>query len=316
MKRLIGFLFSLTFAASAAWADYPDKPINLIVPLPAGGPTDAVARSVADALSRSLGKPIVVENKPGADGAIGAKAAITAPADGYTLLFGIGSLVAVPYLQNPPPYDARKDLNPVSTIGRFPFVLSVHPSVPAATISEFIAYAKSNPSGLFYASSTAAEALAAAELMKATGIAMTRVPYKGSAQAMPDLLSGRVHVMVGPISAVLPASREGKIRLLAVFSSSRASAAPDVPTLSEAGITGIAVPTWQAVFAPPDVPKPVIDRLNAEIATALKADDLRRRLDGLMLQIEPSTPEELRERVARESRTWEKFIRDHNLGPQ
>ena len=145
---------------------------------------------------------------------------------------------------------------------------------------------------------------------------MTRVPYKGSAQAMPDLLSGRVHVMVGPISAVLPASREGKIRLLAVFSSSRASAAPDVPTLSEAGITGIAVPTWQAVFAPPDVPKPVIDRLNAEIATALKADDLRRRLDGLMLQIEPSTPEELRERVARESRTWEKFIRDHNLGPQ
>jgi tripartite-type tricarboxylate transporter receptor subunit TctC len=129
MKRLFGFLFSLTFAASAAWADYPDKPISLIVPLPAGGPTDAVARSVADALSKSLGKPIVVENKPGADGAIGAKAAMAAPADGYTLLFGIGSLVAIPYLQNPPPYDAQKDLNPVSAIGRFPFVLSVHPSV-------------------------------------------------------------------------------------------------------------------------------------------------------------------------------------------
>lgn len=251
MKRLFGFLFSLTFAASAAWADYPDKPISLIVPLPAGGPTDAVARSVADALSKSLGKPIVVENKPGADGAIGAKAAMAAPADGYTLLFGIGSLVAIPYLQNPPPYDAQKDLNPVSAIGRFPFVLSVHPSVPAATLSEFIAYAKSKPGGLFYASSTASEALAAAEFMKATGVVMTRVPYKGAGQAMPDLLSGRVHVMFGPISAVLPASKEGKLRLLAMFSSSRTPAAPDVPTLSEAGVAGIAVPTWQAVFAPP-----------------------------------------------------------------
>jgi tripartite-type tricarboxylate transporter receptor subunit TctC len=316
MKRLFGFLFSLTFAASAAWADYPDKPISLIVPLPAGGPTDAVARSVADALSKSLGKPIVVENKPGADGAIGAKAAMAAPADGYTLLFGIGSLVAIPYLQNPPPYDAQKDLNPVSAIGRFPFVLSVHPSVPAATLSEFIAYAKSKPGGLFYASSTASEALAAAEFMKATGVVMTRVPYKGAGQAMPDLLSGRVHVMFGPISAVLLASKEGKLRLLAMFSSSRTPAAPDVPTLSEAGVAGIAVPTWQAVFAPPGVPKPVIDRLNAEIAAALGTDGLRTRLDGLMLQIEPSTPEELRERIAQESRTWEQFIRDHKLGPQ
>ena len=316
MKRLFGFLFSLTFAASAAWADYPDKPISLIVPLPAGGPTDAVARSVADALSKSLGKPIVVENKPGADGAIGAKAAMAAPADGYTLLFGIGSLVAIPYLQNPPPYDAQKDLNPVSAIGRFPFVLSVHPSVPAATLSEFIAYAKSKPGGLFYASNTASEALAAAEFMKATGVVMTRVPYKGAGQAMPDLLSGRVHVMFGPISAVLPAAKEGKLRLLASFSSRRIPAAPDVPTLSEAGVTGIAVPTWQAVFAPSGVPKPIIDRLNAEIAAALGTDGLRTRLDGLMLQIEPSTPEELRERIAQESRTWEQFIRDHKLGPQ
>lgn len=316
MKRLIGFLFSLTFASSAAWADYPDKPINLIVPLPAGGPTDAVARSVAEVLSKSLGKPIVVENKPGADGAIGAKAVMAAPADGYTLLFGIGSLVALPYLQNPPPYDARKDLNPVSTVGRFPFVLSVHPSVPATTISEFVAYAKKKPGELFYASSTASEALAAAEFMKATGIQMTRVPYKGAGQAMPDLLSGRVHVMFGPVSAVLPASREGKLRLLALFSSSRLPAVPDVPPLSEAGITGIAVPTWQAVFAPPGVPKPVVDRLRAEIAAALRTDGLRTRLDGLMLQIEPSTPEELHERIARESRTWEQFVRDHNLGPQ
>lgn len=315
MKRLIGILLCLAFSP-VAWADYPDKPVSLIVPLPAGGPTDTAARHLADVLSRSLGKPFVVENKPGADGAIGAKAAMAASPDGYTLLFGIGSLVALPHLQNPAPYNAEADLNPVSMIGRFPFVLSVHPSVPATTIAEFIAYAKSNPGNLFYASSTASEALAAVEFMKATGIRMTRVPYKGAGQAMPDLLGGRVHLMFAPMSAVLPASKNGKLRLLATFSSDRIPAAPEVPTLSEAGVMTVAVPTWQAIFAPPATPKVVVDRLNTAIVAALKTDELRQKLDGIMLQIEPSTPNELRERIKRENQVWEQFVREHNLGSQ
>jgi tripartite-type tricarboxylate transporter receptor subunit TctC len=316
MKWLISFLFSLAFTASAAWADYPDKPVRLIVPLPAGGPTDAVARSLADTLSRALGTPFVVENRPGADGAIGARTVIGAPADGYTLLFGIGSLVALPYMQNPAPYDTEKELNPVAMVGRFPFALAVNPSVPATTIREFVAVAKTRPGELFYASSTASEALAAVEFMNAAGIRMIRVPYKGAAQAMPDLLSGRVHAMFSPISAVLPASKDGKLRLLATFSSARVPAAPDVPTLSEAGITGVEVPTWQAVFAPPGVPDSIVDRLNSAISAALRTEELRRKLDGLMLQVEPSTPAELRDRIHREGQAWKQFVREHNLDPQ
>lgn len=313
MKHLISILLCAVLAPLTAHADYPDKPITLIVPLPAGGPTDAIARSVADSLSRSLGKPVVVENKPGADGTIGAKAAIVAPADGYTLLFGIGSLVALPYIQSPSPFNLERDLMPVSMIGRFPFVLSLHPSVPASTVSEFVAYAKSNPGRLFYASSTAGEALAAAEFMKATGIRMTRVPYKGSAQAVPDLLAGRVQAMFSPMAGVLPAARDGKLRLLAVFSSQRAPAVPDVPTLAEAGVAAVDVPTWQAVFAPASTPKAVVDRLNATILAALRTDELRQKLAGIMLQVEPAASEELRTRIRRESGLWETFAREEGL---
>jgi tripartite-type tricarboxylate transporter receptor subunit TctC len=313
MKRLIIALLCLAFAPLTARAEYPDKPVALIVPLPAGGPTDAVARSVADSLSRLLGKPIVVENKPGADGVIGAKAAIAAPADGYTLLFGIGSLVALPYVQSPSPYNAERDLAPISTIGRFPFVLSLHPSVPAKTVAELVAHAKANPGRLFYASSTVGEALAATEFMKATGIQMTRVPYKGSAQAVPDLLAGRVHAMFSPIAGVLPAARDGKLRLLAMISPERAPAAPDVPTLAEAGVQAVDVPTWQAIFAPASTPKAIVDRLNATILAALKTEELHQKLAGIMLQVEPSTPEELRARIKRESGMWEQFAREDGL---
>jgi tripartite-type tricarboxylate transporter receptor subunit TctC len=313
MNRLICVLLALALTPLTARAEYPDKPVALIVPLAAGGPTDAVARSVAEALSRSLAKPVVVENKPGGDGAIGARAAITARADGYTLLFGIGSLVALPYLQSPPPYDAQRDLAPVATVGRFTFALTVHPSVPAKTVSEFVSYAKANPGSLFYASSTASEALAASEFMKSTGIKMTRVPYKGAAQALPDLLAGNVQVMFSPISGVLPATADGKLRMLAVFSTDRVPAAPDIPTLAEAGIASIDLPTWQAVFAPASTPKAIVDRLNSAIVAALETDDVRQRLIGAMLQVEPSTPAELRDRIARESTVWERFVRENDL---
>jgi tripartite-type tricarboxylate transporter receptor subunit TctC len=238
---------------------------------------------------------------------------IAAPPDGYTLLFGIGSLVALPYLQNPAPYDTEKELNPVAMIGRFPFALAINPSVPATTIQEFVAIAKTRPGELFYASSTASEALAAVEFMNAAGIRMIRVPYKGAAQAMPDLLSGRIHATFTPISAVLPASRDGKLRLLATFSSVRVPAAPDVPTLSEAGVTAVSVPTWQAVFVPPGVPDSIVDRLNSAISAALKTEDLRRKLDGLMLQVELSTAAELRDRMRWEGQIWKQFVREHSL---
>ncbi|TCO79578.1 tripartite-type tricarboxylate transporter receptor subunit TctC [Plasticicumulans lactativorans] len=311
MKRLLGLLLSLGLAMGAALADgYPGKPVSLIVPLPAGGPTDAAARIIAEALARALGQPFVVINRPGAEGAIGARAAATAAADGYTLLFGVASLVALPLLQEPPPLDVARDLSPVATIGRFPFVLSVHPAVPATDVAAFVAFARSREEPLMYAASTAGEELAAAEFRRATGVRLTRVPYKGSAQAIPDLLAGRVQVMFGPVASVLPHARDGRLRLLAALTPARIPALPELPTLAEAGIADVTVPSWQAVFAPAGTPQPIVARLAAAIDTALSSAEVRAQLDRLMLQPETSSPQALARRIDEDGRIWQRFARD------
>lgn len=311
MKRLLGVLLSLGLAMGAALADgYPAKPVSLIVPLPAGGPTDAAARIVAEALAQALGQPFVVINRPGAEGAIGARAAATAAADGYTLLFGVASLVALPLLQEPPPLDVHKDLSPVATIGRFPFVLSVHPSVPATDVAAFVAFARSREEPLMYAASTVSEALAATAFMQATGVKMTRVPYKGSAQAITDLLAGRVQVMFGPAAAVLPHAGDGKLRLLAALTPTRIPVLPELPTLAEAGIADVAVPSWQAVFAPAGTPQPIIERLSVAIDAALASAEVRAKLDHLMLQPEAPSPQALARRIDEDGRLWQRFARE------
>lgn len=311
MKRLLGVVLSLGLTIGGALADgYPGKPVSLIVPLPAGGPTDAAARIIAEALTRALGQPFVVINRPGAEGAIGARAAATAAADGYTLLFGVASLVALPVVQEPPPLDVRKDLSPVAAIGSFPFVLSVHPSVPATDVATFIAFARSREEPLMYAASTVGEALAAAAFMQATGVKMTRVPYKGSAQAIPDLLAGRVQVMFGPVSAVLPHAGEGKLHLLAALTPTRIPALPELPTLAEAGIADVAVPSWQAVFAPAGTPQPIVERLAGTLDAALASAEVRAKLERLMLQPEASSPQALTRRIDEDERLWRRFARE------
>lgn len=315
MKRILAVLLSLPLLGGPASA-YPDRPMTMIVPLPAGGPSDAIARSLSEAMGRALGQPVVVENRPGADGAVGTRAAIAAPADGHTLLYAIGSLVGLPHLVSPPPFDMTRDLKPVASIGRFPFAMSIHPAVPAASVAEFVGYAKVRSTPLFYAASTAGETLAAVQFMKATGVAMTRVPYKGSAQAIPDLLSGRVQVMFGPAAAVQQAAEDGRLRLLAAVAPQRIAALPALPTMAEAGVAGIAVPTWQAVLAPAGTPDAITARVAEVIAAALAQTELRDRLARTSLQIEPLGPAALGDRIRADGSLWAELARDPVLKTQ
>jgi len=297
-------------------AEFPIKPIRLVVPFAAGGASDNAARSLAQAMQKSLGQRIVVDNRPGANGAIAAQAVLGAPADGYTLLWSVASMAALPLMQKSPPFQSLAEFTPVSMIGEFAFCIVAHPGVPARSVGELAAYARANPDKLSYASSTLAEYMSAAQFMKAAGISMVRIPYKGGSQVMPDLVSGRVQVHIGTLSSALTYTSDGRLRMLAVLLPQRSAAAPEVPTLAEAGMPGIAVPTWQAVMAPPKTPRDIVDRLAREIVLALQGTELRAQFAQQWLQIHGSTPQALAARIAADAITWQQFARDHDIKPE
>jgi tripartite-type tricarboxylate transporter receptor subunit TctC len=215
----------------AAAQTYPSRPVRLLVPFPPGGPSDVAARIVGDALLKQLGQPFVIENRPGAEGAIAAQAVRTASPDGNTLLFSGSSMVPLSVVKSPPPFDVVRDFAPVSQVTRLEWAIYVSPKVPANSISEFAAYARVNPDKLSYVSNNLIEQAAAVQFMRATGIRMVRVPYKGAAQALPDLLTGRVHVNFAPVSALRAYVKDGGLRMLAVLLPERSRFASDVPTL-------------------------------------------------------------------------------------
>ena len=313
---LISMCVALAPMSMAVAAEYPTKPIRLVVPFAAGGASDTAARSLAQAMQKSLGQRIVVDNRPGANGAIAAQAVLGAPADGYTLLWSVASMAALPLMQKSPPFQSLAEFTPVSMIGEFAFCMVVHPSVPARSVGELVAYARANPDKLSYASSTLAEYMSATQFMRAAGISMVRVPYKGGSQVMPDLVSGRVQMHIGTLSSALSYTSDGRLRMLAVLLPQRSTAAPDVPTLAEAGMRGIAVPTWQAVVAPPRTPRDIVDRLAREIALALQGPELRAQLAQQWLQIHGSTPQELAARIEADAITWQQFTRDNDIKPE
>jgi tripartite-type tricarboxylate transporter receptor subunit TctC len=200
LLSMVSLAVFLVLSSVSAFAQYPIKPIHLIVPFAAGGPSDNAARMIGQALSKSIGQPVIIENRPGANGAIAAQALLAAPADGHTLLWGIASMVAIPLVQRNAPFDSIAEFAPVSLVGRFAFGMYVHPGLPARSVAEFVAYARANAGKLNYATSALGEFMAAAQFMKAAGISMVRVPYKGGAQLMPDLIEGRVQVNFAPVS--------------------------------------------------------------------------------------------------------------------
>jgi tripartite-type tricarboxylate transporter receptor subunit TctC len=298
-------------AASAAPAfaqggSYPSKPITMVVPFPPGGPTDLVARVLAQKLSEQLGQNVLVDNRGGANGNIGAQLVAKAPADGYTLLYNTSSIALSPALYKSVSYDVQKDFAPVALVAVVPLALVTHPSVPASNVKEFVAYAKAHPGKLSYGSAGNGNVthLGAFQFVQANGIDAAHVPYKGSAPADVDLVGGQLQFMTDTVNSVMAFVRDKRMKMLAVTTAKRMSLFPDVPTLAESGMPGFEVGAWQGVMVPAGTPAPVVERLNAEIVKALKAPDVRERLALQGAEPLGSTPAEYGAYVRKELARW------------
>ena len=301
-------LASLTCGAGAQ--TYPSKPIRMVVPFAAGGPTDVYARAVGQELTKLLGQPVIVDNRPGAGGNLGADLVAKSPPDGYNVVLGaVGAFAVNMTLYPKMPYDVLRDFAPVSLVAIVPMVLVVNPGVPVKTPKELVELAKSKPGTLSYGSAGNGTSIhMSAEMFKAmTGIDMAHVPYKGAAPAMTDLIGGQVQLMFADATSVIPHVKSGKVR--AVAATKHVEAMPEVPTFAQSGFPSYDPTVWYGVFAPAGTPRDVVLKLNAGIAKSLQARDVRERLIGLGAQPTSSTPEEFTEFVRAEISRWGKVVK-------
>jgi tripartite-type tricarboxylate transporter receptor subunit TctC len=307
---------SVVPAALAATSPYPDRPIRFIVPLAPGGAVDIAARAVAQELSVSLRQQVVVDNRAGGGGNIGAELAAKAPPDGYTMVMGSSSNFGVnPTLYKNLPYDAVRDFAPVTLVSFAPNALYVHPSVPAQNVKELVALAKSRPGTLNFASSgQGGSGHLAGELFKmVTGVNIVHVPYKGTGQALADTVGGQVQMQFGSVIAVLPHVKAGKLRALAVTVPRRVAVLPQVPTMAESGYPAVETTVWNGVLVPAKTPKPIVDRLNAEIVAILKKSETRERFAAQGAEAVGSTSAEFAAHIRREIDKWGKVVRAAGL---
>jgi tripartite-type tricarboxylate transporter receptor subunit TctC len=316
MKRTLLALALMGCSLALNAQTYPSKPVRLIVPFPPGGGTDLVARSAGQKLSDMMGQQFLIDNRGGGGGVIGTEAVAKAPPDGYTLLLGTGSgLILNPLLGEKLPYDAFKDFLPVSLLGIAPTILVVNNTVPAKSVKELVALARSQPGKLNYASGGPGSPIhLASELLKSmTKTYIVHIPYKGTGPAMTDLLADQVQMMFTTIPGALPFMKAGKIRALAVGSARRSAAVPDVPTVSEAGVTGFEAVSWYGLFAPDKTPRDIINRLSEQTRKALSDQEVVQRLASQGAEAQASTPEELAKFMTEEHRRWEKVIKEANI---
>ena len=314
-KILITRGATLALAAQAA-SSFPDKPVNIIVPFPAGGSTDTVARALALSMGEQLGKPFVVENRPGATGTIGAGAVKRAAADGYTLLVAsLGPFVVTPHMVRNVPYDAGKDFDYITIPVQAPNVLVASPTQKARSVSEVIAALKANPGKISFASSGngSSDHLSAELFWQQTGTEAVHVPYKGGAPAITDLLGGQVDFSFQNVNAVLSHLRSGKLRAIAVTGSQRSPVLPDVPTLAESGVKGAEVYSWQGMAAPKGLPVDVKARLSKAAIAAVQQPDIRKRFVEQGLEIVGNTPEEFTRFQAQENERWKQLIHTRKI---
>jgi len=288
-------------------------PVRFVVGFTPGGPSDILARSLAEKLAAPLGQPVVVENRPGAGGNLAAEAVAKSAPDGYTWLLGNNSILATNQsLYRKLPYDPVKDFAPVALVAVQPNILVVHPDVRASSVQELISLAKQSPGGLNYASSGAgAAAHLAGELFKSmAGLDMVHVPYKGAQPALTDLIAGQVQLMFATSASVIPYMKAGRLRALAVTTAQRSPSVPDLPTVAEAGLPGFEATTWHGVVVPSAVPPALVQKLNQDINAVLREKDLSERLAGLGAEIITGSPRDFADYIAREIPKWSKVVRD------
>jgi tripartite-type tricarboxylate transporter receptor subunit TctC len=291
---------------------YPSKPVRIIVTFPAGGPADFVARAVAQSLQEAWGQGVVVDNRPGAGGNIGMNIAAKAAPDGYTLVeSSFGPMAISPFVYSSLPYDPIRDLTPITLAATNPFFLAVRPTLPASTFREFVALAKAKPNGLTMSSSGIASPshLAGSLLQSMAGISLTHVPYKGAGESIPAVVNGQVDIAVETPLLIVPQVKAGKLKALLVSTAERSPLLPEVSTGRESGLPDFVASSWYGFHAPAGTPKPIIDKINAEIAKALKSPEMRERLASVGVTAVSTTPAEFTSFVEAEMAKWGKLIR-------
>jgi tripartite-type tricarboxylate transporter receptor subunit TctC len=316
IQYLAAGLAAAFLAQPALAQSYPSRPIRLIVPFAAGGGNDNVARLVGKRLGEGLGQPVVVDNHPGAGGVLGAEAAAKSAPDGYTLfLGGVGSHAINPNLMKNLPYDPIRDFAPVELLAQAPLVLVVHPSVPARSLAEFVAYARAHPGKLNFASNGngSSSQLAAVMFESMAGIDMVHVPYKGLSPALTDLLSGQVQLMFSSVVAILPHIKAGKVRALAVTGTKRLASTPGLPTIAESGFPGYEASSWYGILAPAGTPRDIVTKLNAELSKALSQPEVRNSLLAEGAEPVGGTPEQFAAHIRSEKERLGRVIREAKI---
>jgi tripartite-type tricarboxylate transporter receptor subunit TctC len=316
MKKILsmgGVAVCALASAASAQQNYPSRPVRWVVPFAPGGPTDIMSRAIGEKLGQRLGQQFVVDNRGGAGGNIGAEIVARAPADGYTIMIGhVGTHAINLALYAKVPYDPIRDFTPISLLATLPLALVVHPSVPASNVKELIALAQKRPGELNFASAgNGGPTHLTAEVLKSlTKVNIVHVPFKGNAQALTELISGRVQMMFSNLLTSMPHARAGKLRAIAISPAKRSPQAPDLPTVAESGVAGFDVTPWYGALGPAALPPSITARLNAEITEILKAPDLRERFVAQGVDLTSSTPEQFAALIKAEVPKWRKIVQD------
>ena len=315
MRLLLVLLISTLTPIFASAQSWPQKPIRMVIPYPPGGPTGVMGRLVATKLPELLGQPVIVDNKPGASGQMGAADVAKAAPDGYTFLTNASIHVINPHVYSKPMVDPIREFTPVALIGVVPLVMVVPPMQPAKDVKEFIAWAKANPGKVNFASASSASAqhLAGEHFKQVTGIDMQHVPYNGSGPALADLVGGHVQLMFDSLPSSMSFIRSGKLKALGASSSKRLAVLPDVPTLIEAGVPDFDLTTWYGVWAPVGTPKDIVARMNAEIVRLVVMPDMKEKLAGLGVEASAFTPEQFAAFNRTEYERWGRIVRAANI---
>jgi tripartite-type tricarboxylate transporter receptor subunit TctC len=316
MTRILAALAAI-LVSGAAVAQYPNKPIRLIVPFPPGGAAELGARIYAQPLGEALGQTVVIETRPGADGAIAAEATMKAAPDGYTLFYATNTAFSwLPAIRKNPPYDPVADFTPVSLVGQFGFFVFSHPSVPAKNMSELLAHIRANPGKLNYGSGNSTSMLSTAQLVLQEKLDVVHIPYKGDGPLSVDLLGGRVHFAIATPGTAAPQVKEGKLRVLATLLPNRSPLLPEAPTMEEAGLRSLSITPWGGVFGPANMPKDIVARLSRELAAVLKRPQVREAFQKLAFEPKSSTPEELAAFVQEQREIWRRLVAEVGIKPE